>query len=498
LRSTHAHQHAIACALSLPSVRSCPAALLTVQDAPRLLDGRAALDGQQLLCLSEQQLQGFLAAVSASELQRAQHAAQHASRRRQQQQNSSAKASPSGAATAAAGSNSSSLAQLQQDLAADLVSAYKTGSGEVVVRPHTLMLLTGQRLMTAAQQVPQLSPLQQTPLAAAVAGCLAEREAQLLHSREQGAAVTGLHLLNAFMLRRKFDQFDRARAGQLAGERQLVLDLPAQCAVVAAASGTSSQQLHMSTVPSAVFAYPVLQGQQMLTDDAEQASIAVLSSWLFVAPQLHLWQQLVRGLQQLKQHQQQQVQQLKQEADGASSNGRQSPKVPKQQQQDARQLTSLQHCRVQAAQLLQELRLQPGDLAWLQQQLNAPSPAAAAAASPTGANAAVKVESVPQADASGTLQEQQQQVAVLIQQQAGQAVLTKPGWMHVVVNHAANIKVCLESVGPADVAACAVAQHVMQQAGQELDSIQLGPVVLRLLQQWCAYCRQQEQQLQQR
>jgi hypothetical protein len=467
-----------------------------VQDAPRLLEGIAALDGQQLLCLSEPQLQGFLAAVSASELQRAVH--------QQQQQHTAARRAST---TVAAGSESASLVQLQQDLAAQLVSAYKSGRGEVVVRPQTLMLMTGQRLLAAAQQAPQLSPLQQTPLAAAVAGCLAEREVQLLQSREQGAAITGLHLLNAFMLRRKFDQldqFDRTLAGQqqLAGDRQLVLDLPAQCAVRAAASGTSSQQLHISTVPAAVFAYPLLQQQQMLTGAAEQASSAVLSSWLFVAPQLQVWHQLLSALRQLKkrqqasvqQQQQQQQQQEKQATEGPSSDGQQSLQAPQQQQQqDVRQPASLQDCRNQAEQLLQELHLQAQDLTWLQQHLNTAAAAAAATASPAGASAAVKVESTPQADASA-----QQRVAVLLQQKAGQAVLLKPGWLHVVVNHAANVKVCLESVGPADVAACAVAQHELQQGIQELHSIQMGPVVLTLLQQWCAYCRQQERQLQQR
>jgi hypothetical protein len=481
-----------------------------MQDAPRLLEGIAALDSQQLLCLSEPQLQGFLAAVGASELQRAVHAMQHAAlRHHQQQQNAAVR--PAATAAAAAGSDSSTLVQLQQDLASDLMSAYKSGSGELVVRPHTLMLMTGQRLMAAAQQAPQLSPLQQTPLAAAVAGCLAERETQLLQSREQGAAVTGLHLLNAFMLRRKFDrsvfdQFDRQLAGQLAGERQLVLDLPAQCAVLAAASGTSSQQLHVSTVPVAVFAYPLLQEQQMLTGAAEQASRAELSSWLFVAPQMQVWQQLVLALRQLKKRQQAGVQQQpeKQATQAASSDGQQPLQEPQQQQQDVKQLGSLQDCRKQADKLLQDLQLQAQDLMWLQQQLNTPAAAAAATASPAGAGALVKVERVPQADASDVVQQQQQQqqrhqqVAVLCQQKAGQAVLLKPGWMHVVVNHAANVKVCLEFVGPADVAVCAVAQHELQQGSQELPSIKMGPVVLTLLQQWCAYCRQQERQMQQR
>jgi hypothetical protein len=214
------------------------------------------------------------------------------------------------------------------------------------------------------------------------------------------------------------------------------------------------------------------------------------------------------ALRQLKKRQQAGVQQQpeKQATQAASSDGQQPLQGPQQQQQqDVKQLGSLQDCRKQADKLLQDLQLQAQDLMWLQQQLNTPAAAAAATASPAGAGALVKVESVPQADASDVVQQQQQQqqqrhqqVAVLCQQKAGQAVLLKPGWMHVVVNHAANVKVCLEFVGPADVAACAVAQHELQQGSQELPSIKMGPVVLTLLQQWCAYCRQQERQMQQR
>uniref|UniRef100_A0A383VCC4 JmjC domain-containing protein n=1 Tax=Tetradesmus obliquus TaxID=3088 RepID=A0A383VCC4_TETOB len=432
-----------------------------VQDVPCLLGGTSALDGQQLLCLNESQLQGFFAAVLDSELQRAVHAA------RQQQQQKAQEVSGSAA----------QQQQKQQQLAAQLMAAYKAGRGEVVLRPRTLMLVTGQRLMAAAQQVPQLPPLQQTPLAAAVAGCLAEREVQLLHIRQQDAAVTGLHLLNAFILRSKFDQ-------RLAGKRQLALDMPGQCAVLAAAAGTCSQ-LRVSTVPAAVLAFPLLQEQQMASAAAEEAGSgdAVLSSWLFVAPELAAWQQLVEQLQELKSRQQQQ-----------------------QQQQSGRRPATLQQCKAQAEELLLGLQLQPQDLAWLQQQLNQARPAQPAPA----AAAAVKQEPMPDADAAaaaaaaggGASSVPQQQVAVLLQQQAGQAVQVKPGWLHVAVNHAANVKVWMEFVRPADVAACAAAQHALQQGadsssssgggGQALGGAQLGPVLLTVLQQWCAYCHQQE------
>jgi hypothetical protein len=363
------------------------------------------------------------------------------------------------------------------------------------------MLMTGQLLMAAAQQVPPLPPLQQTPLAAAVAGCLVEREMQLLHSREQDSAVTGLHLLNAFMLRSKFDS-------RLAGQRQLAVDMPGQCAVLVAAAGTQSE-LRVSTVPAAVCAFPLLPEQQMLAAAADQASSVVLSSWLFVAPELHAWQQLVQELQQLKRQQKQQgpaVQKEKRLTDDRSKDSQLSPdQVQQQQQKSSRQPTTLQQCKVQAEDLLLDMRLQPLDIAWLQQQLNKsraePAPAAAAAAG-------VKEERMPGADAGAAASsgsQQQQQVAVLLQHTAGQAVQTKPGWMHVVVNHAANVKVWMEFVRPADVAACAAAQRALQQGAdsssssgsQALGGTPLGPVLFTVLQQWCAYCHQQERQLQQ-
>jgi hypothetical protein len=57
----------------------CCFVLFHAQDVPCLHEGIAALDGQQLLHLSERQLQGFFEAVLDSELQRAVHAARSAS-----------------------------------------------------------------------------------------------------------------------------------------------------------------------------------------------------------------------------------------------------------------------------------------------------------------------------------------------------------------------------------------------------------------------------------
>jgi hypothetical protein len=370
--------------------------------------------------------------------------------------------------------------QQHQQLALELMSAYTAGRREVLVRPHTLMFITGQRLMAAAQAVPQLSPLQQTPLAAAVAGCLVQRELQLLHSRAQDAALTGLHLLNAFMLRNKFDP-------KLAGQRQLGLDMPGQCAVTAAAAGTNSE-LRVSTVPAAVFAFPLLQEQQVLAGATEQAGGMLLSSWLFVAPQLRVWQQLVQQLQQLKQKQQGQQQQQQQ---GEQQQG----------QEHQQPLASLQECKMQAEDLLRSMQLQPSNLAWLQLQLNR------CTAADHTVTSSVKEESTVLAFTGATIEQQRQQqqrVAVFVQQRAGQAVQTKPGWLNVTVSHAAHVKVSVECLQPADAAACAAAQLALQESGDSssssrqevLEGVQLRPLLLKALQQWCAYCQQQEQRLQ--